>query len=71
MAVAQNDKADNFFEEEGKLYSNSTVDLFKLLNDSFIVYSSQHSSKAVVRMLGHVARLCIELYLKILQETVD
>ena len=38
VAVVQNDKADNFFEEDGVVYSNSIVDLFKLINDSFHMY---------------------------------
>lgn len=71
VAVVQNDRTDNYFEEEGVIYSNGIIDLFKLLNDSFKIYTQEYSSKAMARMLGHVARRGIELYLKILQGVVD
>lgn len=59
VAVAQNDKADNFFEEDGILYSHSIVDLFKLINDGFHIYHQEYSSKSLARMLGHVTRMCV------------
>lgn len=71
VSVARNDKKDNYFTEEDILHSNSIVDLFKLLNDSFTIYYAEYPTRQSARMLTLIVKLCLNLYNQSLIEVVE
>lgn len=45
VSIAETDKHDNFFEEDGVYFTNSIIDVFKFVNDSINIYFSKGCSK--------------------------
>lgn len=70
-AIALADKVDNFFEEDGMVFSHSIVDVFKCLKDSFNIYFGEYSCKAITRVLAFITGNALAIYLRTIRVVID
>lgn len=67
VSIAETDKKDNSFEDDGVLYTNSLIDVFKFVNDSINIYYTSGCSKELVWMFCVLANTSFKTYINTLK----